>query len=394
MVEEHDLPCVAVDTGRDERRVLEDLMREVLPSKNFFTQLVRSIEEIYVATTPAFRQALLREGERADLLVSNAVTFAGGLVHETTSLPLVSVFLGHVLRSSYYPPPAPPPLRTRYPRGRLGRLLNRAIWELADRTGGRMLLRGINRMRVEEGLAPFRTFTDLAPPGGPCLVVVSRALAEKKPDWPAHLEVTGFLFHHSNLAFEPEPEIVRFLDEGPPPVVFAFGSMAGIDPEAFTRTLLEALDVAGAPRAVIQSGWGELGGGSLPPHVRRIGFAPHDWLFSRAACVVHHGGAGTSGAVLRAGVPSVVVCCWNDQMIWASELRRIGVAGDALTLPRLTSEKLGRAIREATASAAMRARARELGALVGRENGALEARRVIEEHLAGAKTARPADTIS
>src|SRR5262249_23012474 len=128
MVEEHELICVSVDTGRDEHRVLEDLMRELLPRRNLITQLERSIEEIYVATTPAFREVLLREVKSADLLVTNAVTFAGGFVHETTGSPIVSVFLGHVLKSSYYPPPAPPPFRTRYPKGRFGRLLNRAIW--------------------------------------------------------------------------------------------------------------------------------------------------------------------------------------------------------------------------------------------------------------------------
>src|SRR5207253_2150930 len=117
------------------------------------------------------------------------------------------------------PPPAPPPFRTRYPRGRLGRLLNKTLWEVAERTGGRALLRGINRVRAAEGLIPYRSFVELAPPSGPCLVAVSRVLADEKPDWPRHFRVTGFLFHHANMAYAPDPEIVRFLEEGEPPVV-------------------------------------------------------------------------------------------------------------------------------------------------------------------------------
>jgi sterol 3beta-glucosyltransferase len=382
-VESHGLRCVPVDTGRDERRFLEGLMRELLPLWNPLTQLARSIEEIYVATTPAFRAALLREAPRADLLVSNAVTFAGAMVHEETAIPIVSVFLGHVLKSSYYPPPAPPPFRTFYPKGPLARLVNRAIWELAERTAGR-LLGGVNRLRRAEGLKPVESFIDLPPPGGPCLVTVSRVLAEEMPDWPRHFRVTGFLFHHPNIAYEPEAELLRFLREGDAPVVFSFGSMAGIDADHLTRTLLEALEAAGRPRAIIQAGWADLGSRALPPHVRSVGFAPHDWLFSQASCVVHHGGAGTSGAVLRAGVPSVVVCCWNDQMLWAAELRRIGVAGGGLTFARLTPERLGKAIRKTLDSSAMRARAEELGALVAREDGARAARCAIEETLGSA----------
>jgi UDP:flavonoid glycosyltransferase YjiC (YdhE family) len=93
-------------------------------------------------------------------------------------------------------------------------------------------------------------------------------------------------------------ELAAFL-QGEPPIVIGFGSMTGFDAVAMTRAVVAA--VRGLERKVVlQSGWAGLGDVDLPPNVIRAGFVPHAWLHERAACVVHHGGAGTTASALRA----------------------------------------------------------------------------------------------
>ncbi len=80
-------------------------------------------------------------------------------------------------------------------------------------------------------------------------------------------------------------------------------------------------------------------------------------------------------------MPSVVVTCLNDQFIWGSELRRVGVCKAVLRLRRLRAGHLGRAIARTLASGTLRERARGLGAQVRNEHGVVAARREIESVL-------------
>ena len=85
--------------------------------------------------------------------------------------------------------------------------------------------------------------------------------------------------------------------------------------------------------------------------------------------VVHHGGAGTTGAGLRAGVPNIVVPFTSDQPFWASLVRKLGAGPEPIPLRKLTAERLAAAIDKALNDAAMRARCRELGKKIDAEDG-------------------------
>ncbi|HSP81366.1 MAG TPA: nucleotide disphospho-sugar-binding domain-containing protein, partial [Myxococcaceae bacterium] len=100
---------------------------------------------------------------------------------------------------------------------------------------------------------------------------------------------------------------------------------------------------------------------------------PHDWLFPRVAAVVHHGGAGTTGAALRAGVPAIIVPFTMDQPFWGSRVAALGVGPTPLPRARLTQERLAEALRRTVADEAMRARAAALGARIRAEDGVAEA---------------------
>jgi sterol 3beta-glucosyltransferase len=132
---------------------------------------------------------------------------------------------------------------------------------------------------------------------------------------------------------------------------------------------LVAAAVRGAGvRAVVQSGWAGLG--PAGDDLLVVGDVPHDWLFPRTAAVVHHAGAGTTGAGLRAGVPAIAVPLLVDQPFWADRLYRLGVAPHPLPLDALTADDLTAALRSCVQRSAYRDRATELARLVRADDGA------------------------
>jgi UDP:flavonoid glycosyltransferase YjiC (YdhE family) len=133
---------------------------------------------------------------------------------------------------------------------------------------------------------------------------------------------------------------------------------------------------------VLLTGWGGLTRLSAPPNVLFVDSMPHGWLFPRMAAVVHHGGAGTTGAGLRAGVPSLLTPFEGDQHAWADCVLKLGVGPRVPGIKRLTPEKLAEAIGIAVNDSTMRARAAALGEKIRTENGIARAVEVTERHAA------------
>ncbi|MFJ8650174.1 glycosyltransferase [Streptomyces sp. NPDC093546] len=121
-------------------------------------------------------------------------------------------------------------------------------------------------------------------------------------------------------------------------------------------------------RAVVQAGWAGLNG--CGADVLAVGDVPHDWLFPRTAAVVHHAGAGTTAAALRAGVPAVPVPVMADQPFWASRLHELGVAPRPVPFQDLTAEALGDVITACLSEPSHRRRAAELVRAIAAEDGA------------------------
>jgi sterol 3beta-glucosyltransferase len=116
----------------------------------------------------------------------------------------------------------------------------------------------------------------------------------------------------------------------------------------------------------------------VPDSVFVIDSVPHAWLFPRAAAVVHHGGAGTTAAGLRAGVPSVIVPFFGDQPFWGQRVAQLGVGPAPIPRRELTVERLAQAIHEAVTDPAMRQRAAHLGSNIRAEDGIARAVAVIQ----------------
>lgn len=196
----------------------------------------------------------------------------------------------------------------------------------------------------------------------------SPTVLPRPADWRAGIDVVGYWFPARPINWQPPEELVRFLDDGPPPVFIGFGSlMMTTATSARLSTLVpKALRAAGL-RGVLQAGWAGLTGSE--PDLLTIGEVPHDWLFDRVAAVVHACGAGTTAAGLRAGVPAVgVPGPVGDQRFWARRLRQLGVSPTTLSLRTLTEARLAAALRAACADKP-RAAANRVAAGIATEDG-------------------------
>ncbi|MBI4815150.1 MAG: glycosyltransferase family 1 protein [Deltaproteobacteria bacterium] len=201
-------------------------------------------------------------------------------------------------------------------------------------------------------------------------------VVRRRRDWPAQVVVTGAWFDEPNGPIDPKLE--SFLEANGPPLVVSFGSMGGPDTEATRQILSDVLGWLDEP-AVVQRGYA-----GLEVSTERVfvtDYVPHELLFPRAACVIHHAGSGTTAAVARAGVPSVPVPHLFDQYYWAGQLHRLGVATKPIPRAELDARALGRAIRRVLRSASMRRRARSLGERVAAQDGVGAAVELIESRL-------------
>jgi sterol 3beta-glucosyltransferase len=202
----------------------------------------------------------------------------------------------------------------------------------------------------------------------PSITLISRCVVPRPADWQAHHHLTGFLFYEDDH-WRPPTKLEDFIQAGEAPVYIGFGSMHDDRPDETTRLILEALERT-HQRAVLYKGWANLGQTNLPDSVYLLDYAPHSWLFPRMAAVVHHAGAGTSAAALRAGVPSVPIPHSGDQPFWARRLYKIGAGTKPLPRSRLNAVDLAERITSAVQDSQLRSRAAELGARVAREDSA------------------------
>ncbi|MFD8543261.1 glycosyltransferase [Streptomyces sp. NPDC059649] len=195
----------------------------------------------------------------------------------------------------------------------------------------------------------------------------SPRVVPRPADWRPGMDVVGYWWPAEEPDWTPDPQLVDFLRSGPPPVYVGFGSMNLGDAEGFGSLVARALRLAGV-RGVVQAGQAALSLHS--DDVLTIGQVPHAELFPQVAAVIHHAGAGTTAAGLRAGVPAVPVPVMLDQPFWASRLTALGVSPGALPLRRLSAERLAEAVRHAVRDPRYRHRAQRLSALIAAEDGA------------------------
>lgn len=181
--------------------------------------------------------------------------------------------------------------------------------------------------------------------------------------------MAGFCLPCPKSAYTPPLDLCRFLEAGPPPIYVGFASIMVEDAVKLTDTIYEALKLAGV-RAVVSKGWARLGASSdVPSTVILIDDCPHEWLFERVSCAVHHGGAGTTAAGLRAGLGTITLPFFGDQFFWSSMVNSAGAGPEPLARHALDAGSLSHAINTAL-SDECRAAAVSLSKMLRTEDGA------------------------
>eukprot|EP00928_Gymnodinium_smaydae_P044961 TRINITY_DN30010_c0_g1_i1.p1 TRINITY_DN30010_c0_g1~~TRINITY_DN30010_c0_g1_i1.p1 ORF type:complete len:515 (-),score=85.17 TRINITY_DN30010_c0_g1_i1:257-1627(-) len=256
-------------------------------------------------------------------------------------------------------------------------------------------LHGINELRTRWGLPPHACLAELhaayqAIPTANCW---SSSVFPEPEDLAVEFpfsKQTGYVFVEPPPNFEPPIELKTFLDAPGKerPVYVGFGSLSAGDPRIVTEKVLRALMIAGGKRCVMVGGWSGIGPEHLDPdltedyavlkkfadmHVVKVDAVPHSWLLPQCSAAVHHGGAGTIGAGVRAGVPTAIAPFAWDQPWWAEQLELLGVGfGLSGMISQVDAVELGGAIKRLIEDDQMVARAADLGARVRSEEGVKE----------------------
>jgi sterol 3beta-glucosyltransferase len=212
----------------------------------------------------------------------------------------------------------------------------------------------------------------------PILCAWSPSLLSPSREWDERVHVTGYYFFPQNDSYSPPPELDEFLKSGKPPVCVSFGSMVNQNAEKIKEIIRAALKQTDN-RGIILSGWGSMKRESTSD-LLYLESAPHDWLLPRCKMIIQHGGAGTTSAGLRAGIPQVVVPFMADQPFWGSRIHAIGTGPKLIRVNTLSVGKMVSAIAEAESNAILE-RAQAIGQVIRGEDGVGNAVRSIESYV-------------
>lgn len=371
-----DLP--GYDQPEEVARMIEAMVDPKKGPERVFTQLVNPhLRGMYDALAEATRDA--------DLLVTHVLSLAGPPLVEKTGIKWVSSVLAPISMFSNYDPPVFPQMPWLYKVLKLHPSVSRAAMR-------------VGRMKLDQMAAPLyklRAELGLKRGGNPMLegqhsprmvlALFSTAIAKPQPDWPPQTRVTGFPFYDRRDRPGDEerldPELLKFLDAGEPPVVFTLGSSAVYAAGDFYRESVAAARAAGV-RALLLTGEQWNRPADLSKDVAAFDYAPYGELLPRARAVVHQGGIGTTAQGLRAGVPALVVPFSHDQFDNASRVARVG-AGRDLPRAKYNAASAAKELGALFSQASYTTRAAEIGKQIRSEDGAAAAAAALEEVLRG-----------
>ena len=357
----------------DPRRLVQGLVDSA--GKNWL-RMVRSVSQFALplgAQVLAAAQAAC-EGTEA-IIHSFLLTIAGHEIATAQGIPDLSAQMFPVFSPTVEFPGIV------FPDLPLGNLYRRATHQVVGQTfwqGSRLLYGRVRRTSPHLPRLtrwPFRADNHRSPP---ILYAFSSQVVPRPHDWREDVHVTGYWFSEDETDWQPPEGLVAFLQAGPPPVCVGFGSTVTRDRDRLARVVLEALKKSRQRGVIVGTG---LALERPSAAVLQVDYAPYGWLFPRAAAVVHHGGAGTTGQGLRAGIPNIVVPFTSDQPFWGRRVYELGAGPAPIPAARLSAEKLADAIAVATHDSQMRRRARAIGQAIQAEDGIGEAVAIIVRYL-------------
>ena len=259
----------------------------------------------------------------------------------------------------------------------LNRLTHTASLKITELTSSL----GFEQVRRRAGLPKRKLYSPFKAspprPRTPILCAWSPSLVPPSSDWSPHVHVTGYYFFPYNDSYSPPNALKEFLEAGSPPVCVSFGSMVNKSAEKVDGIIRESL-MRTNNRAIILAGWGSVKRESTSD-LLYLESALHDWLLPKCKMIIHHGGAGTTSAGLRSGIPQIVVPFMADQPFWGSRVHAVGVAPDPIRVNRLSVEEMVRSIAKAESKIILE-RAQLIGQRIRSEDGVMNAVKLIESY--------------
>ncbi|KAF9569834.1 UDP-Glycosyltransferase/glycogen phosphorylase [Agrocybe pediades] len=312
-----------------------------------------------------------------DVLVESPSAMGGYHIAEALAIPYFRAFTMTWTRTRAYPHAFAVPER------KMGGSYNYMSYVMFDQVFWRAQAGQINRWRRNLLHLGPTNLDKMEPHKIPFLYNFSPHVVPPPLDWPEWIRVTGYWFlddaEVSAQKWNPPDSLIQFIENarktGHKLVYIGFGSIVVPDPKAMTHSVIEAVLRSGV-HAILSKGWSDrLQAKSseaaepeepLPPEIYPISSVPHDWLFQRIDAACHHGGAGTTGASLRAGIPTVIRPFFGDQFFWADRVEALGVGTG---VRKLTTSNLADALSAATSDAKQIARAKLVGEQIRAEDG-------------------------
>jgi len=336
---------------------------------------------------------LLRESwlqcQDADVLIESPSAMAGVHIAEALKIPYIRAFTMPWTRTTAYPHAfLSPPVE-------LSGRLNYSTYVLFDNVFWTAMAGQVNKWRKKVLNIKRTSLETLAQTKIPFIYNFSPSVVPKPIDWSDIITVSGYWFlDNPDLNWTPSPELLAFIksakDDQVPIVYIGFGSITVPRPSAMTRSIIKGVLKAGV-RAIISKGWSDRMSKdtdetvAFPPECFSLDKVPHDWLFPQMDAAMHHGGAGTTGASLRAGIPTIIKPWFGDQYFWASRVHKLGAG---LRIDNLSSSDISHALKRGTSDRVMREKAAAAGERIRSENGVREAIRSIYLYLDRAKKDR------
>ncbi len=354
--------------------------RDAMENTTNIWEWVKTVRKLYQQVAPLQRQMLqdswqVTQSLQPDLILYHPKAFGAPHFAEKLNIPVMTA----VLQPTYVPTAEFP--GAGFPNWKLGGWYNRLSYSLILGITKASIGKFVKEWRATHELPPLSRGIDvLHTQDGKAIPVLhghSPHVVPTPKDWPNTAVATGYWFLDRIDTWQPPRELQAFLDAGDPPIYVGFGSISGRNPQRLTQLIIEGLQQAGV-RGILATGWGGLSATSLPDTIFKIEQAPHDWLFPRMAAVVHHGGAGTTAAGLRAGRPTLICPFFGDQPFWGKRVHALGVGCAPIPQKQLTAEKLATALRELITTPSYQHNAEILGEQLRQEDGVAQAVRFIE----------------
>jgi len=360
--------------GNDVKDAVENSkMRELTEKGNFLLLMAKMAKEAQREAL-RFAEGGLSAAQGMDIMLAGiGGVFIGTAIAEKLNIPLVQAYVFPFTPTQEFPSvltPKIPNVLNRFSH----QLARQLMWQ-GFRSSDSIARKQVLNLRAAPFLGPFGSKPTQ---NMPILYGFSPSVIPTPSDWNSNTHVTGYWFVDESDNWQPPTTLLDFLQSGSPPVYIGFGSMSSRNPEQTADLVIQALTQSNQ-RAILLSGWSGLQKANIPNSVFMIDSVPHSWLFPRVSAVIHHGGASTTAAGLRAGVPTVVIPFFGDQPFWGQRIADLGVGTKPIPRKRLTAERLADAIHEAVTDETIHQRAAELGKQIQAENGIESAAEIISQ---------------